>query len=157
MLSKYDIPFPHPVSYTHLSLGSIHGLGDKRIEQYGNIILKIIQEYGEKNDLKPKHVMWEVEPAAKSLPKGETQKLSLELFKKGMSMTEIAQSRGVTLSTIENHMATFVKSGTIDISHLIPEYKLLSLQKHILNHPGHRSKEIKAVSYTHLDVYKRQF
>ena len=40
-------------------------------------------------------------------------------------------------------MATFVKSGTIDISHLIPEYKLLSLQKHILNHPGHRSKEIK--------------
>ena len=125
------------------SLSNIHGLGDKRIEQYGNVILKMIQNYCEKNDLKPKHVEWEVEPAAKSLPKGETQKLSLELFKKGMSMTEIAQSRGITLSTIENHMATFVKSGTIDISNLIPEYKLLPLQKHILNHPGHRSKEIK--------------
>ncbi len=125
------------------SLTKIHGLGEVRIEQYGKVILKIIQEYCEKNDLKTKQVEWENEPVKEKLAKGETYKLSLDLFKKGMSMIEIAQSRGVTLSTIENHMASFVKTGTIDVSKLVPEDKLLPLQKHIMNHPDHRSKEIK--------------
>jgi len=48
--------------------------------------------------------------------KGETYKITYALVKDGMSVAEIAKSRGLTAGTIESHLAKGVGEGEIEIS-----------------------------------------
>ena len=68
-----------------------------------------------------------IEPVAVPRPetiKGTTRTISLELFKEGKSIRDIAESRGLAMSTIESHLATFISTGEIDILELVPETKI---------------------------------
>ena len=51
--------------------------------------------------------------------RGETKLISLNLFKEGKSMNEIAQERNLNIRTIEGHLSDFVKSGEIPAIDLI--------------------------------------
>lgn len=55
--------------------------------------------------------------------KGESQLLSLQLFKSGKKIDEIAKERNLAISTIESHLAGFVLTGEIDILELMPATK----------------------------------
>ena len=57
-------------------------------------------------------------------PRGETHRISLHLFKAGIPITEIAEKRGLNVSTIEGHLSTFIPTGEIDIKDLVPEEKI---------------------------------
>lgn len=125
------------------ALDFIHGLGRVRIEQYGNILLKIIHEYSKANNLEsPTKKMIETETKP-SLKKGETQHASYELFKEGLFIPEIARSRQLTISTIEGHMLEFIKNGAVDIRKLMPEEKIAALQLYMMNNSNKKLKEIK--------------
>lgn len=52
-------------------------------------------------------------------PKGETKRISLQLFKEGKSIGEIATVRGMAFSTIESHLASFINTGEINITALV--------------------------------------
>ncbi|HZE84186.1 MAG TPA: helix-turn-helix domain-containing protein, partial [Puia sp.] len=56
-------------------------------------------------------------------PKGETHRISLGLFREGVPVAEIAARRGMAMTTIEGHLASFILSGEIDIRELVPEHK----------------------------------
>jgi nucleoside-triphosphatase THEP1 len=56
--------------------------------------------------------------------KGETQRISLQLFKEGKSILQIAQERSLAQSTIEGHLAGFIITGDIDVSDLVNASKL---------------------------------
>ncbi len=56
--------------------------------------------------------------------KGETNRVSLELYKQGRSIDEIAVQRGLTRSTVEGHLATFILTGEVKVGELVPEHKL---------------------------------
>ena len=75
--------------------------------------------------------------------KGETQRISLQLFKKGNSMTEIAQQRDLAFSTIEGHLAGFVATGEVDILDIIDEIKLGKILTLIKENPAITSSELK--------------
>ncbi len=47
--------------------------------------------------------------------KGATKKISLDLYKEGISVEEIAKQRNLTISTIEIHLAAFVSTGELSI------------------------------------------
>jgi Helix-turn-helix domain len=64
-------------------------------------------------------------------PKGQTRFVSLQQFREGKTIAEIAQARGLAPATIEQHLALFVLSGTLDISELVPEAKLEAITKAI--------------------------
>jgi hypothetical protein len=51
--------------------------------------------------------------------KGTTQRDTLQLYREGKSLDEIAQLRNLTVGTVEGHLATFVYSGEVDISELV--------------------------------------
>lgn len=55
------------------------------------------------------------------LPRGHSQKESLLLFRKGMSIAEIARHRQLTESTIANHLGIFIESGELPVSDVLPE------------------------------------
>ncbi|HTI07879.1 MAG TPA: helix-turn-helix domain-containing protein [Puia sp.] len=57
-------------------------------------------------------------------PKGETNRISLRLYKEGVAIPEIATRRGLATTTVESHLASFILTGEIDIKELVPEDKM---------------------------------
>jgi hypothetical protein len=65
------------------------------------------------------------EPHKSSAPeKGSTRHRSLQLYKEGTPIAEIAARRNLTTSTIEGHLASFIPTGEINIKELVPEEKI---------------------------------
>jgi GTPase SAR1 family protein len=58
------------------------------------------------------------------LPKGETAKLSLQLYKEGKTISQIAAERNLTYNTIEGHLSEFILSGEVAVHELIQPAKL---------------------------------
>ncbi len=56
--------------------------------------------------------------------KGESQRLSLRLFKEGKSIADIAIERSLAPGTIESHLAGFIPTGEMDILDLVTPDKL---------------------------------
>ncbi|HWK04475.1 MAG TPA: helix-turn-helix domain-containing protein [Puia sp.] len=56
--------------------------------------------------------------------KGETHRISLQLYKEGVSIADIATQRGLAATTVESHLASFIPTGEIDIKELVPEKKM---------------------------------
>ena len=56
----------------------------------------------------------------KKEPKEKTWNITFQLYKQGMTLEEIAQSRGRSVTTIFEHLARFVSLGAITLSELVP-------------------------------------
>jgi hypothetical protein len=56
--------------------------------------------------------------------RGDTNRITLGLFREGVAITEIATRRGLTVSTIEGHLASFIASGEVDVKELVAEHKI---------------------------------
>ena len=57
-------------------------------------------------------------------PKGATQRISLELFRSGKTIADIAKERNFAVSTIEGHLVSFVKTGEVAVTDLVPPAKI---------------------------------
>ncbi|MGB8194589.1 MAG: helix-turn-helix domain-containing protein [Chitinophagaceae bacterium] len=55
--------------------------------------------------------------------KGDSSKLSLQLFKEGKSVAEIAAERELAPSTIESHLVSFIPTGEVQVLDLVPQEK----------------------------------
>lgn len=71
----------------------------------------------------------------KKKSKGGTQQESLDLFKLKHSVEEIAAMRSLTVSTIQNHLATFIPSGVISIYDLMSKELYSKIEAVIKEHP----------------------
>ena len=59
--------------------------------------------------------------------KGNTHRTTLRLYKEGIPVSEIATRRGLALTTVESHLASFILTGEIEIAELIPEKKITAI------------------------------
>ncbi len=110
-------------------LNAINGMGKIRVQKYGTEITNIIQNYISENKLDSKEIKFiEVEKKSKN-PKINTKQTSLELFKTGKTILEIATERGLAKSTIESHLAHFIPTGEIKITDLMTINKYKELKK----------------------------
>lgn len=103
-------------------LRAISDIGKIRFEKYGAKILEIIKGYCKENKIEPKEL------SQKSPKKSGTQQISFELFKAGKSISEIALERNLTAGTIEGHLTTFLATGEVEITELMPEKKFLEIK-----------------------------
>ena len=111
-------------------LGKISGFGKVKLKQFGNEFIGIIQNYCELNNLKSVVIAEPIKRARKTkvkTDKPDTKKISFDIYKEGKKISEIATERGLSVTTIENHIAFFVESGEIDINDLVDEEKQLSI------------------------------
>ncbi len=122
--TMYEVVETMPV--TLKELGAIKGFGKKKLNKYGAEILGIIRNYLQENHIDKLDIeLPKEETIEKTKPeKGQSQRLSLEMFLNGKSIEEIAQERSYATSTIEGHLARFVASGELDILKLMPAEKL---------------------------------
>ena len=118
--SLYDLCEMLPV--TNKQLLAVNGMGKVRIEKYGSEILDIIKDYCDSNGIEPNPIPVKVK-VKKEKAKEDTKKISLDMFKSGLSVFEIAKERGFVEATIQGHLAHFIPMGDIKITDLMPEEK----------------------------------
>ncbi|MDR0660534.1 MAG: helix-turn-helix domain-containing protein [Prevotellaceae bacterium] len=117
---------------TYAELKEIKGLGKKKLQQLGADLLEIIRSYRFRNDmpLPDIEVSFDFDEKKKK-EKVDTKRVSFELFKQGWSVEDIASERGLTIGTIETHLAHFVEAGELDIHELIPDDKIALISSYI--------------------------
>jgi hypothetical protein len=143
-----------PVSVPELK--KIKGFGPKKVIQFGKEILTIIMEYRirMKMEITIKHE--DIEPEVHNkVPKTDTKLVSCEFFKEGKSVVEIAKTRGLAISTIEEHLAHYVEKGELGIEKLVNPAKTAIITEWFLRNPTSGSASAKAelgesVSYSEL-------
>ncbi len=139
----------------------ISGVGDLKFDKYGADFLRVIKEYCEQNNLtsriylrSPKR---ERKPRTKRDSDGrDTYTISLEMYRAGRSVPEIARERGVQPSTIEGHLARFISSGEIALEELVPSEKVEPIRQAVIkfNETGALSpiKEFLGDEYTYGEI-----
>lgn len=106
----------------------------------GRNIQDVINEIAEQRQLITQTVNASL-PKKKS-SKGETKRVSLELFKRGKHIDTIAQERGLTPGTILSHLTAFIGSE-LDASELLQTNKLEQIIQKLQENPGKTITEIK--------------
>lgn len=109
----------------------ITGVGEVKAEKYGNRFIDAIKEYIENNNIKIEEIKiqdsveTEVQEEVKvKVKKEDTRLTTYNLYKQGKSIEEIAKERNLSPTTIENHLADYVKLGfEINIRDFVSEEK----------------------------------
>lgn len=118
---------------TLAELETIKGIGKIKVKQYGQDILEIINAYCSGKDIE-RQVQPVIIKEKKSRP--DTKKISLDLFKDGKTIADIASERELTYSTIESHLAYYINTGEISVFDLVSKIKVAKIMAYILQHPG---------------------
>ncbi|WP_100613849.1 helix-turn-helix domain-containing protein [Confluentibacter citreus] len=113
--SLYDLCEMLPTNNKQLL--AVNGMGKVRVEKYGVEILDIIKAYCAANSIDANTILIKKEKPKKE----DTKKVSLEMFKRGLSISEIAKERNFVETTIQGHLAHFIPSGDIKITDLMPK------------------------------------
>jgi ATP-dependent DNA helicase RecQ len=114
---------------TEMEMRKISGVGDLKLEKYGVEFLSEIIDYCKDNNLASridlKSPKRERKSATKRSANGkDTFQVTLEMFKSGLSIPEIASARGLSKQTIETHLVKFIPTGEIAIDDLVQENKI---------------------------------
>lgn len=129
--SLYEMCEVLPTSIEELL--QVNGMGKVRVKKYGEAILKVIGTYCEENNIDVPQTDYQIEFLSTSTVtnkrKGDTKKISLELFKTGKSILAIANERELNENTIFTHLASFISSKEIKITDLMSELHYKELKE----------------------------
>ena len=99
----------------------ISGFGSAKVEKYGKAFLDVIQTYCKEHKLDS--LMHEKQSTKRERkekkPVGETFRTSLEQYKAGKSIEEIAFSRNLAKTTIISHLERYIVSGELNIEEFV--------------------------------------
>ena len=119
---------------TMSGLSNISGFGNLKLVKYGSLFLDPIIDYCRANQLATK--MNSKAPKRQRMAtitnkSTETKLRSLQLFREGMDINEIAATRELKKSTIEEHLGHFVFTGEININEIVNKEKQATITKAI--------------------------
>lgn len=126
---------------------NITGFGSKKTETYGQRFLDVIIPYCRENNIRPKSI-----PDKKrgSYPRtkrngttSDTALQTLQLFRAGKSVAEIAEHRELKPATIESHLATFVERGMLEADELVDPAKIEYIAKAIKKNESGLMRDVK--------------
>jgi uncharacterized protein YpbB len=104
------------------ALNLIKGMGKKKSEKFGEELLDIIISYCEKEKIEPPAEI----VTGKKIPKKakeDTKKISYDLFREGKAISQIAEERKLSMTTIDGHLAYYVGTGEIPINKFVSQEK----------------------------------
>lgn len=125
------VEMAHYLPHTMEELNQISGLGEFKLEKYGETFLKVILDYCTIHDLsskisekKPKKQSKAKPKKAKKISTSGTQATTFQLYKENNSVEETAKLRNLAVTTIQSHLANFVASGEIEASEFMELNKM---------------------------------
>ncbi len=106
------------------ALKEIEGMGSKRVKAFGAEILDIVLRFmGEDPENANLGEIPEEPEKKEKKPKGETYRITKEMFDSGMSVKAIAKERKLAESTIYSHLVRFVEQGVLEASQFVEKEK----------------------------------
>ncbi|MGR3311100.1 MAG: DNA helicase RecQ [Candidatus Brocadiales bacterium] len=108
----------------------ISGIGERKLKRYGEVFLKEIINYCRQHNIAPKQIPHKrQEPHIKQM-KSSTVQETLALYKQGLTINEIAQKRGLTLSTTVSHIERLILDGEdISVDSIVDREKQQRIQQ----------------------------
>jgi len=114
-------------------LQKIKGIGKRLAERYGSELLGLVTKYREQHNIQEVILPESSGPApAEEENKGkvrDTRRISFDLFREGLSIPEIAEKRGLVVSTIEGHLVPFVEKGELAVDDIIDPEKQQAIEE----------------------------
>jgi uncharacterized protein YpbB len=123
-------------------LENIKGIGKIKVKMYGNEILTMIAEYCEKMNISRTPFQKLIKTGSGT--KGDTKEISLNLFKEGKSIAEIAAERGFAAGTIEAHLIHYIETGEMDVKDFVTHEYIETIEEYLLENPTTGLTEAKA-------------
>ena len=133
---------------TLAALGTIKGIGKRLAEKYGDELVTLVTQYRRQHGIRevdlPETTAEQAGTRKKnSIKKEDTKKISLELHTQGRSIPQIAEERGLTMQTVEGHLAYFVKKGQLALRGLVAVDKQGDIEQKIAAMPKCSLTELK--------------
>ncbi len=115
----------------------ISGVGDLKFDKYGADFLGEIKKYCLANGLTSRIGLKSSRREPRKRTKRDvlgkdTYHTSLDMYREGKSIAEIAKERGLALSTIENHLARFIATGEVSLDDFVSLEKVHVIREAIL-------------------------
>lgn len=119
---------------THQQLGSLSGVGERKLELYGDEFLAVISEFAEVKNQGP-------------IGLSDTMAESVALFRLGYSVEQIARQRELQETTIYNHLAESLEQGLLALSEVVdlPEPEIRLIEDAFISLPEDRKNALKPV------------
>jgi len=120
MHQKTLLELSNMLPQTISALKHVRGIGQKKARIYGDELLELITAYCKMENIDMADTpVCQQEKVVKKKP--DTKKITLDLFNQGKSISQIAKDRDLSLSTIESHLAHYVRIGEIPVNELVPQ------------------------------------
>jgi ATP-dependent DNA helicase RecQ len=151
-----------PQSLDELRL--ISGFGDIKLARYGREFLEPVKMYCHQHGLpsridqkskKRERKSPRKERSTETLRNSDTRLTSLNLYRSGKTINEVAQERGLSVNTIETHLSYFITTGEMDIFDMVNESKLPAIKDAIESYGSERLaplKEILGEAYSYSEI-----
>ncbi|TVS15982.1 MAG: helicase [Planctomycetaceae bacterium] len=122
-------------------LREITGIGKARLRRYGKELSELIQQYCAEQQLPENPTTTPARPQPRT---SETQRHSLELFRAGKNVDEIAAERHLARSTIEGHLSHFIGLGELDIYSVLDRETVTDILQFLQTQPEAAVAEAKS-------------
>ncbi|MBS3920268.1 MAG: RecQ family ATP-dependent DNA helicase [Deltaproteobacteria bacterium] len=139
---------------TTAELLSIKGCGEYKVSAYGDQTLEVVRAYLKRHpEARPsseplnKHTgTMAKRPVLKNPSGGSTVEITWMLWEKGGTLKEIAQKRGLTPSTISEHLVQLIgESRSIDLNRILSKERIGLIEEAIVHAGSERLAPIRAL------------
>lgn len=120
--SMMDITRTLPTSKA--TLKTIKGFGEVKIKNFGAEVIEIVENYVREKNISAD--LLDLLPAPNTI-KSDTKRVSLDLFRSGKNIDDIAKERGLVSSTIAGHLAHWISEGELKVSEVLEAEKIKEL------------------------------
>lgn len=143
-------------------LRAIKGIGRKKYHQFGEEILEIVRMHLKLtgSDGKDYSPLDQLDKKLKLDPppsKPKSPEISIELAFSGKSIKEIAKHRGLSISTVQEHLEEGIKNGRLDIGRYVQEEKAEKIRAFFLKEGYERLQMAKEALGEEVDYWELRF
>ncbi len=129
---------------------SIKGCGEYKVSAYGNQTLEVVRAYlknhPEARPLRESDGSAAMQPVVKKTTGGSTVEITWMLWEKGGTLKEIAQKRGLTPSTISEHLVQLIGEGrSIDLNRILSKERIALIKEAIVRAGSERLAPIRTL------------
>lgn len=130
-------------------LRRVKGVGKVTVERYGAEILSIVDDCVVQYEYRRESSLFEevVKPKKRTSDPQEEKipsyRVTLSLFQSGKDVPQIAEERGLGVSTIDNHLFQCVQNGLLSAEKLCPKSRLKEICKFVRKHPDQTLGELR--------------
>ena len=156
---------------TTSELLAIKGCGEHKVSAYGDQTIEVVRAYLKRHPeakalsepLSRHDGSAAIRPVLKKPSGGSTVEITWMLWDKGMKVDEIARKRGLTPSTITEHLVQLIGEGrSIDLNRILSKERIALIEEAIVRAGSERLAPIKAllpqdISYDEIRLVAGQY